>query len=277
MKSEITISELAKLMNVSVHQIRYFEEKGVLQPAYTDNNQYRMYGIDQVYQLAHILLLRKLGVPVHSIKECMTSYSADQYRQLLHHSLREVDAELQRLQELQQFIKKVLHEQQSFSLHPNQYQIKRREPTYLARWMEVDSHTKLNATRLTRQANRVPNLFESDIHYLYNGSSDGSSDGSSTVTLCLETQAPGDFSLPAGDYLSIQSLVDEEEPEQMIKQFYDYAAAQSYVIAGPLILVEKSYLSLFSQNKLHYELQALIEPVTNSERGIEHDGSANNH
>ncbi|MGG4454194.1 MerR family transcriptional regulator [Brevibacillus porteri] len=37
MKSEITISELAKLMNVSVHQIRYFEEKGVLLPAYVDN------------------------------------------------------------------------------------------------------------------------------------------------------------------------------------------------------------------------------------------------
>ncbi|WP_240927487.1 MerR family transcriptional regulator [Paenibacillus thiaminolyticus] len=58
MKSEITISELAKLMNVSVHQIRYFEEKGVLQPSFTDNNQYRMYGIEQVYELAHILLLR---------------------------------------------------------------------------------------------------------------------------------------------------------------------------------------------------------------------------
>lgn len=47
MKHEITISELAKLMNVSVHQIRYFEEKGVLEPAYTDNNLYRIYGMDQ--------------------------------------------------------------------------------------------------------------------------------------------------------------------------------------------------------------------------------------
>ncbi len=62
MKSEITISELAKLMNVSVHQIRYFEEKGVLLPAYIDNNQYRMYSMDQVYQLAHILLLRNYNV-----------------------------------------------------------------------------------------------------------------------------------------------------------------------------------------------------------------------
>ncbi|TCZ80828.1 MerR family transcriptional regulator [Paenibacillus albiflavus] len=258
MKSEITISELAKLMNVSVHQLRYFEEKGVLQPAYTGNNQYRMYSIDQVYQLAHILLLRRLGVPVQSIKECMTSYSADQYRKLLHHSLREVDAEMQRLKELHQFINKVLHEQESFSLHPNQYQIKWRDTSYFTRWIEMDSHTKLNATLLVGQAERVPNLFESDIHYLYE---------SNTVTLYLETQATGDFSLPEGNYLSIQCLDNEDdELEHMIEQFYDYAAGQSYVIAGPLILIEKSYLSLFSQSKLHYELQALIEPTANSER-----------
>lgn len=255
MKSEITISELAKLMNVSVHQIRYFEEKGGLEPAYTDNNQYRMYGLDQIYQLAHILLLRKLGVPVQSIKNCMTSYSADQYRQLFHHSLREVDAELKRLQELEQFIKKVLHEQESVSSHPDQYRIKWRDTTYFEHWIDMDSNTKLSATLLAKQAKLVPNLFEQDIHYLY----DGSNDGSSIVSLYLETQSPGDFTLPSGNYLSIHSFVTEEELDHMIEQFLDYAASQSYVIAGPLIITEKSYLSLFSPNKLHYELQALIE------------------
>lgn len=254
MKTEITISELAKLMNVSVHQIRYFEEKGVLQPAYIDQNQYRMYGIDQIYQLAHILLLRKLGVP---IKDCAAFGSADQYRQLLHDSLRETEAELLRLTELQQFIKKMLHEQQSFRLQPNQYQIKRRDITYFARWMEMVTDAKLNAAKLVEQAKRIPNLFESDIHYLY--------DGSSTVTLCLETQAPGDFSLPAGEYLSIQTLVHEEELDQMVQQFYDYAAEKSYVLTGSLLLIEKSYLSVFSQSRLHYELQALFEPVANDD------------
>lgn len=260
MKSEITISELAKLMHVSVHQIRYFEEKGVLHPAYIDSNQYRMYSIDQVYQLAHILLLRKLGVPVHSINECMTSFSTDQYRQLLHNSLLEINTELLRLQELQKFINKVLHEQQSLSPQPNHCQFKWRDTTHFTRWVEMDSHTKLNAKLLVEQAKRVPNLFELDIHYLY--------DGSSTISLYLETQEPSDLSLPGGDYLSMQSLVHEDdEIGQLIEQFYDYASAQSYVVTGPLLLIEKSYLSLFSQSELHYELQVLIEPIANSERG----------
>ncbi|MGG3508531.1 MerR family transcriptional regulator [Paenibacillus lautus] len=269
MKSEITISELAKLMNVSVHQIRYFEEKGVLEPAYTDNNQYRMYSTEQVYQLAHILLLRKLGVPVNSIKECMTSFSGDQYRQFLQRSLREIEGDLMRLDQLQQFIKKILHEQHNFSSRSCQYQIKHRDTTYFACWIEMDSNTELNAKLLTEQANRVPNLFESDIHFIY--------DGSSTVRLYIETQAPGDFSLPGGKYLSMQSLINEEnELEHLIEQFYDYAAAQSYVISGPLILIEKSYLSLFSKNRLHYELQVLLEKGSTSEGGKDHDFGTNN-
>lgn len=87
MKEHITISQLAQLMNVSVHQLRYFEEKGILYPSHTEENQYRMYGLHEIYQLSHILLLRKLNVPVGQIQECMTSYAADDYNQLLEHSL----------------------------------------------------------------------------------------------------------------------------------------------------------------------------------------------
>jgi len=266
MKSEITISELAKLMNVSVHQIRYFEEKGVLQPSYTDHNLYRMYDMEQVYQLAHILMLRKLGVSVQSIQECMTSFSADQYRQLLHTSLRDIEAEMQRLKELQQFIHKVLKEQNNFKTQPNPYQIKRRDTSYLKQWLELDVHAKLTAKRLAEQTERIPNLFESDIHNIY--------EGSNFITLCLETDAmSSDFSLPEGDYLSMQCLIHEDdELEQVIGQFYDYAASQSYVVSGPLILIEKSYLSLFSNNQLHYELQVLIESNADSEGGSAHDG-----
>ncbi|UVI30253.1 MerR family transcriptional regulator [Paenibacillus spongiae] len=260
MKSEITISELAKLMNVSVHQIRYFEEKGILQPAYVDRNQYRMYGMDQVYRLAHILLLRKLGVPVQSIKECITSYSADQLGQLLHRSLLEIDTELLRLQELRQFMNKILQKQPNVSPQSEHYRVKRRDTAYLTRWMEMESGSKLNARGLVERAGLVPDLFESDIHCI--------EDGSGTLTLYLETQAPGDYSLPEGEYLAVLRLIHEEdELEQAIEQFYDYAAAQSFALIGPLILIERSYLSLFTPDKLHYELQALIEPDEHSGKG----------
>ncbi len=215
--------------------------------------------MDQIYELARILLLRKLEVPVQSIKECMISHSADQHLQLLHHSLQNIEAELLRLQELRQFILKVLQEQQSYSLQPGQFHIKKRKSTFLKSFIQLDSHTRLNAAVLAEQADHIPNLFESDIHYLY--------DGSDTVTLYLETEAPGDVALSEGEYLTRQCIIQEEELEHRIEQFFDYAAAQSIPLLGPLVVIERSYLSLFSPDMLHYELQALIAPVAKSEGG----------
>lgn len=69
MNSDIKIGELAALLKVSIHQIRYFEEKGVLLPKYKDINGYRMYGIKEIYILSHILLLRKFNINASDIKK----------------------------------------------------------------------------------------------------------------------------------------------------------------------------------------------------------------
>lgn len=133
----------------------------------------------------------------------------------------------------------------------------------------METGTKLNAKLLAEQAKRVTNLFESDIHYIC--------DDSSLITLSLEIHAPGDLVLPGGKYLSTQKLVrEDDELDHMIEEFYDYAIAHSYVLSDPVILIERSYLSLFSTNDLHYELQALIEFDEKIERS-NHDRSADNH
>lgn len=69
------------------------------------------------------------------------------------------------------------------------------------------------------------------------------------IALSTEAQALGDFSLPAGDYLSIQRLIQEDdELEQMIEAFCDYATTQSYVITGPLILADAGYRTAISRS-----------------------------
>lgn len=259
MRTEITISELAKLMNVSVHQIRYFEEKGVLQPAYTGEYHYRMYSLEQVYQLAHILLLRNLEVPVQAINDCM-HYSTDQQRKLLEHSLDGIEQELKRLQKLRQFIRKVLHEQQSYSSQAEPFQREEQPEVHLSRLMKLESHSQLSASLLAEQAAGIPNLFESDIYYV--------ADEQDTVTLYLEVQAPGDLMLPGGEYLIWHCVIREEELEEQCNHFLTYAAAQAIKLAGPLVVVERSYLSLFAPGKLHYELKALIQPGASAEGAV---------
>lgn len=264
MQKEITISELARLMQVSVHQIRYFEEKELLLPAYTDSNQYRKYSIDQIYRLSQILLLRKLGMPVQSIKKCMTEDNSEQAEQRLKQSQTEISMEIVRLQQLQQFIGKVLQEHHEFQKEEQIYQVRRRETQALREWIRLEAQMTLIAGMLAEQKSVLEGLFEADIHYLY--------DGSGTVILytAVKPGEEGHRILPAGEYLSYSvQAAGEGELEQHIEKFSHHAANEYRPVSAPLILIEKSYLSLFSRDKLHYELLLCINPDDTSAKGTE--------
>lgn len=258
MKDHITISELARLMSVSHHQIRYFEEKGVLPPAYIDNNGYRMYGMEQMYRLAHILLLRKLGEPVQSIKNCMDHYTEEQYERLLERAVENIDAEMQRLEETKRFIAKVISEHKSSRQQTDRFSMKQKQAVSLMEWLRFDVHEYaegISAKRLAERGREVGNLFEQDIHYLF--------DESNVLALCVESTEPGTMTLPGGKYLTIQKTVQaEEELDALIARFYTYASQHSLALSGPLVLIERSYLSMFHKNELVYELQALIRQDT---------------
>ncbi|WNS44184.1 MerR family transcriptional regulator [Paenibacillus sp. MMS20-IR301] len=260
MSTEITISELARLMEVSIHQIRYFEEKGVLLPSYTDTNGYRMYGIDQVYQLSQIMLLRKLGMPVQTIREHMEDPDPQAMEEKLQHSLTETGAEIVRLQQLERQIRKVLREQQDFQREKLSCHVKMREALPLQKWFELETAASLEASTLAEQSARVGRLFETDIHYVYSGADH--------VALYTAAEPGGrtDLTLPAGRYLAYSLQAENESAlEQITAQFSRHAEREYGELPGPLILVEKSYLSLFSRDKLHYEVLLCIEPEGSGE------------
>ncbi|MDO7907707.1 MerR family transcriptional regulator [Paenibacillus sp. JX-17] len=255
MKKEISISELAKLMRVSVHQIRYFEEKGVLFPAYIDENQYRMYGIDEIYRLSHILLLRKAGLSVQAIRHWYDEGTPDDMQQLLLESVYQIEAELDRLRDLSGLIHKVLNDYERFGDRAPSFQVIQREPLVLSSWFETDFNTELDARMLAQQGDTQPGLFETDIHYVYE------EECLRRVRLCTKAiDMDGDVVLPAGEYLSCRfSIHDEEELKQHFDQFQAFGDQSPFVLTGPRILVEKSYLSLFTRESLHYELLARVD------------------
>ncbi|MDT0122920.1 MerR family transcriptional regulator [Paenibacillus sp. RRE4] len=263
MKDEITISELAKLMQVSVHQIRYFEEKGVLTPAYTGENQYRMYGMDQVYRLAHILLLRKMGLSVQVIQECLSHLTVEQITPIFRQALSDTEAEIQRLQDTKHFIEKLLEEkewvsQKSALTEGGVYAIIQRDEVPLSLWFEMQEAESLSAQTLVKHGSNISNLFEADIHYVYN-------DSGIVGLYTQEERRESNLTLRAGSYLSSTLFVQNEERlSTTIQEFYAYAEEMGYLCSGPLVMVEKSYLSLFTPELLHYEL---LSYVSNPEAG----------
>jgi len=252
MKKEITISELAKLMGVSVHQIRYFEKKGIFIPSYIDENQYRMYGINEIYQFAHILLLRNVGLSVQTIRDWYDEGTPDDMQRLLEQSVSKMDAEIDRLRTLSGFICKVLDEKEHYGQEADSFRVTQRDQLVLFSWFEMDIETELDAPMLAKQSDTLPALFKADIHYVY-----GEGD---RVLLCTEMHdMEGDIVLPAGEYLSYRFTIHgEEDLEQHFNQFQAFADHSSFILTGPRILVEKSYLSLFTQESIFYELLARV-------------------
>ena len=65
MKNYFTISEFAKLRDININSLRYYEKLGLLKPAIVDeNNGYRYYSAEQVPLLNKIILCIQLGIPL---------------------------------------------------------------------------------------------------------------------------------------------------------------------------------------------------------------------
>jgi DNA-binding transcriptional MerR regulator len=68
-----TVKQLAKLSGVSVRALHFYDEIGLLKPAYYGGNKYRYYEEEQLLLLQQILFFRELGVPLADIQGIITS------------------------------------------------------------------------------------------------------------------------------------------------------------------------------------------------------------
>ena len=61
------MSEVEKLLNVSRANIRYYEKEGLLHPDRSDNG-YREYSDSDILRLKEILVFRKMGLSIDTIR-----------------------------------------------------------------------------------------------------------------------------------------------------------------------------------------------------------------
>lgn len=80
-----TVKTLAKLSGVSVRTLHFYDEIGLLKPAYHGENSYRYYEEEQLLMLQQILLYRELGFPLNDIREILVSEHFDKIEALKSH------------------------------------------------------------------------------------------------------------------------------------------------------------------------------------------------
>lgn len=75
----LMIGELAKLLNVSTHTLRFYEKKGLIIPTQVTEKGYRLYDFNALSTLEEILLLRSFDMPLETIETYLSNKSADSY------------------------------------------------------------------------------------------------------------------------------------------------------------------------------------------------------
>lgn len=80
-----TVNKLAKLSGVSARTLHFYDEIGLLKPAYVGENHYRYYEDEQLLMLQQILFYRELGVPLSEIQTIISSDDFDKIEALLSH------------------------------------------------------------------------------------------------------------------------------------------------------------------------------------------------
>jgi DNA-binding transcriptional MerR regulator len=67
-----TVKQVAKISGVSVRTLHFYDETGLLKPAYQGANSYRIYEEPQLLKLQQILFYRELGFELKQIKQILS-------------------------------------------------------------------------------------------------------------------------------------------------------------------------------------------------------------
>ena len=81
-KQFFSAGEFAKLFDISKQTLFYYEKNNIFAPAFTDENGYRYYSLEQYFLFEIIITLKKLGIPLQKIAFYVSHRSLDNLQQL---------------------------------------------------------------------------------------------------------------------------------------------------------------------------------------------------
>ncbi|HQS84636.1 MAG: transcriptional regulator [Alphaproteobacteria bacterium 16-39-46] len=80
-----TVKKLAKISGISVRTLHWYDEIGLLKPAYSGNNGYRYYEEKQMLILQQILFFKELGFTLNDIQKLLSQNDFDNLKALSAH------------------------------------------------------------------------------------------------------------------------------------------------------------------------------------------------
>lgn len=105
------ISEIARLFNITRETLIYYDQIGILKPAYVDKiNGYRYYDDETIIKLNFILTLKEANFSLNEIKRYLEARNRRESLNLLEEKLVKIEEQINILNNSKEIIKKEIHE-----------------------------------------------------------------------------------------------------------------------------------------------------------------------
>ena len=103
-KQYFTTGEFAKICEIEKHVLFYYDQIGLLQPAFVDENNYRYYSSYQYDTFTVISLLKNLGMPLQDIKLYLEQRSPSFFLSLLEEKAEDIQKQIEHLKKTYQYV-----------------------------------------------------------------------------------------------------------------------------------------------------------------------------
>lgn len=226
-----TIGEISKIYHIGPDSLRYYEEKGILEPKRGENG-YRYYGSHSIWRMNVITNLRSLGFPVERIREYFQNRTADTTAGLLQEELEAISQKLRELVSMQQTVRgqlSIIKKAQSLELgkiHIAEYGPRR--VFTIQKPHSTDEDMDLLMRKLLEQSGKMPYMIGNN-HMASVLAEDGEPYTYSGAILFDEQ---GDKEIAGGMYLSVY-YGGATDSRRYAQQLAEYAREHNIPLAPP--------------------------------------------
>ena len=271
----LSITELAKLRQVTSETLRYYDRIGLITPDYVDpQTRYRYYSIRQYEKLGTIKELRQLGMSIHDITDYFSGRNLRKSHQLLLHQLELLEEEIRKQQLLSEILRRKLHFLSEISPPPPVDKVFCRAfpQRYMITFGEPAGGSREHAfafTRLERYLDEVAPILASDRIGVYADWHllEPSDDYIPAVPMIFverdAIESEHKRTIPPGDYLCMNYRRGElERYHPSFARLHTYMAEHGWVLNGMIFQFYKIDVTLTSDpDETLMETQVPVRPA----------------
>lgn len=238
MKQFYRIGEISRLYQIGPDSLRYYEKLGLLTPRRGEND-YRMYGLDDLWRLNVIRDLRQLDFPMEKIQKYMSNRSVASTKELLKEELSVIDSHILALEQLKSDVTRRLATLDEVVSQPMGSVISRNFPCRKCHTIPHPFHTDEEMDMLIKQ---LLNKDETNLYIIGNNRI-----GSILPLEAAEQEQYQDYAgvfiidengsseLDEGTYLSVSYHGDSHQHQIYFPELLKYADKHQLTLKGPIL------------------------------------------